>query len=122
MREILAEHPLDSIPPASGLEARFERILRVAGEPPLERQVDVGGHEWIGRVDFADRALGLLVEVDSATYHSGELDRDRDVLRDSALSAAGWRLVLRIPEEEVWRRPWRALALVQAARRDLRGA
>ncbi|HEX2701508.1 MAG TPA: hypothetical protein VHM89_15010, partial [Acidimicrobiales bacterium] len=44
--------------PASGLEARFARLLAEAGGAPLEAQVDVGGHEWVGRVDFLDRSLG----------------------------------------------------------------
>jgi very-short-patch-repair endonuclease len=116
MRELLAERPPGTRVVASGLEARFERILRDAGERPLERQVDVGGHKWIGRVDFADRALGALFEVDSVTHHASVLDAANDAARDAALLAAGWRAVQRIPEEWIWHEPWRALAAVRRTR------
>ncbi len=116
MRAILAERPPGYVPPASGLEARFMRILAEAGHPPLERQVDVGGHEWIGRVDFVDRESGLLVEVDSALHHSSNLDKKRDRQRDEALKAAGWRGVVRVPEEVIWHRPGQAVSMVHRAR------
>ena len=57
MGALLLKRPVGYRPPESGLEARFMQILADAGEPPLERQVDLGGHDWIGRVDFLDRAL-----------------------------------------------------------------
>ncbi|HET7488215.1 MAG TPA: DUF559 domain-containing protein [Acidimicrobiales bacterium] len=117
MRDILARLPPGSVPPASGLEARFARILAQAGEPPLDRQVDIGGHEWIGRVDFVDRALGIIVEVDSDLHHTSALDRAHDRRRDERLLAAGWREVVRVTEDEVWLRPHEAVAKVRAARR-----
>lgn len=119
MRAILDARPAGYVAPASGLEARFIRILPQAGEPSLERQVDVGGHEWVGRVDFVDRGARLLVEIDSASYHSSKLDRERDERRDSALLAAGWAAVVRISEEQVWRRPSEAVAAVRRARRGI---
>jgi very-short-patch-repair endonuclease len=122
MRELLAERPPGTRVVASGLEARFERILRDAGERPLERQVDVGGHEWIGRVDFVDRELGAVFEVDSVTHHSSVVDAAHDNARDEALLAAGWRSVQRIPEEWIWHEPWRALAAVQRTRALLTAA
>ena len=117
MREILEQRPMGYMPPASGLEARFMRILADAGEPALDRQVDVGGHEWIGRVDFVDRDSRLLVEIDSALHHTSKLDRERDRQRDQALLAAGWRAVVRLAEEQVWYRPSEAVAIVHRARR-----
>lgn len=122
MRSLLEVRPVGSVAPASGLEARVQRILADAGEPPLELQVDVGGHEWIGRVDFADRSIGLLVEVDSNRHHTSRIDRERDRQRDEALYAAGWRLVIRLTEEQVWYRPWEVVAAVREARRRLRAA
>ena len=116
MRSLLDERPLGYVAPASGLEARFARILAEAGEPALERQVDVGGREWLGRVDFVDRTAKLLVEIDSALHHTSKLDRHRDQQRDRALLAAGWRQVLRIPEEHVWRKPWKVVSDVRRAR------
>jgi very-short-patch-repair endonuclease len=119
MRAILAERPPGSRLPQSGLERRFEHILLDAGEPPLERQVDVGGHEWLGRVDFLDRPLLLIVEVDSILHHTSPFDRARDAARDEALVAAGYRRALRVPEEHIWYEPRLALHAVRTARRDL---
>ena len=121
MRAILEARPDGFVPPASGLEARLARILAGAGEEPLDRQVDVGGHEWVGRVDFLDRRLGIVVEVDSDVHHTSRLDREHDRRRDEALTAAGWRVV-RITEDQVWRRPDEAVAKVRAARTEARRA
>jgi very-short-patch-repair endonuclease len=106
MRELLAEHPIGTKVPASGLEARVLDIARRAGIHELECQVDVGGHSWLGRVDFAILRLKLLVEVDSIVHHSSPIDVARDGVRDEAMLAAGWRKVLRIYQEDVWPRPW----------------
>lgn len=122
VREWLQRNPPGSRPVASGLEGRFQRILREAGERPLDRQVDVGGHEWIGRVDFADRDLGALFEVDSLLHHSSELDVAHDIARDEELLAAGWVAVERIAEEWIWYEPHRAVETVRATRRRLRRA
>lgn len=121
MRDLLDERPPGTRVVASGLEARFERILKEAGERPLERQVDVGGHGWIGRVDFLDREVAALFEVDSQSFHASTLDQERDKDRDAALLAAGFRAVERIPEEWIWHEPWRAVAIVHDTRRRLRG-
>jgi very-short-patch-repair endonuclease len=120
MREWLERNPPGSRPVASGLEGRFERILREAGERPLDRQVDAGGHEWIGRIDFADRDLGALFEVDSLLHHTSELDTSLDADRDERLLAAGWSAVERIAEEWIWHNPDRAVQVVRETRRRLR--
>jgi very-short-patch-repair endonuclease len=120
MRRLLAERPRGTRVPASGLERRFERLLADAGEPPLERQVDVGGASWLGRVDYADRSLLLLVEIDSVLHHTSVSDQRRDAERDAALLSAGYRKVLRITEEDIWHRPWLAVGAVRNARRTLR--
>lgn len=120
MRAILAERPEGYVAPASGLEARFERILAEAGEAPLERQVDVGGHDWVGRVDYVDRELRILVEIDSDVHHTSLLDRAHDAHRDEQLRAAGWREIVRITEDEVWRRPQEGLARLRDARHRAR--
>ncbi|MGH9179501.1 MAG: endonuclease domain-containing protein [Acidimicrobiales bacterium] len=120
MRSVLAARPLGYVAPASGLEARFEQILAEAGEPPLERQVDVGGHAWIGRVDYFDRPLRIIFELDSELHHSSPLDRAHDERRDEELRAAGWRYIVRIFDGEVWRRPQLALGKVRTARAQAR--
>jgi len=83
----------------------------------LDRQVDVGGHDWVGRVDFVDREARLLFEIDSARFHSSMLDRANDQQRDEALLASGWRAVVRISEDQVWYRPQEAVTAVRRARR-----
>ncbi len=51
MRAILSTRPVDYVPPASNLEARFCTLLADAGEKPMRRQVDVGDEDgWVGRV------------------------------------------------------------------------
>ena len=122
VREWLDRNPPGSRPVASGLEGRFQRILREAGERPLDRQVDVGGHEWIGRVDFADRELRALFEVDSLLHHTSELDLAHDTDRDARLLAAGWAAVERIAEEWIWQDPDRAVRVVRETRRRLHRA
>lgn len=89
MREWLDRNPPGSRVVASGLEGRFQRILIESGERRLDRQVDVGGHEWIGRVDFADLEVAALFEVDSQTHHASELDMALDAARDAKLLQAG---------------------------------
>ncbi len=101
------------------MEARFERVLRDAGQRPLERQVDLGGHGWLGRVDYLDRALLLLVEVDSELHHTSPEDCARDQARDHALLEAGFRKVVRIGEESIWLRPWEAVHQIVTARAEL---
>jgi very-short-patch-repair endonuclease len=120
MRDWLDRNPPGSRPVASGLEGRFQRILLEAGHRPLARQVDVGGHDWIGRVDFADLEVGALFEVDSLVHHTSELDVALDAERDRQLYAAGWRAVERIPEEWIWHERDRAVAVVRDVRRRLR--
>ena len=125
MGALLANRPVGYRPPESGLEARFMKILADAGEPPLERQVDLGGHDWIGRVDFLDRALRIIFEIDSDAFHKSETDKAADRRRDKALKAAGYHDVVRIDENLVWYQPGATLWTVQDARRrrreELRG-
>lgn len=115
MRRQLAKRPVGYVPVASGLERRFEKLAKEAGVRQLRRQVDVGGHEWIGRVDFVDD-LTLLYEVDSILHHTTPGDVARDAARDRALKAAGFADVVRVPEEDIWYHPGRAVARVRAAR------
>lgn len=118
MRTVLGERPVGSVLPASGLERRFEEICSNAGLPRFRRQVDVGGHDWVGRVDFVAIGVPLLIEVDSELHHLSPDDRARDAARDAALHAAGFR-VLRIPEEWIWHAPWRIIEVIRDALRLL---
>jgi very-short-patch-repair endonuclease len=105
-------------PPASNLERRFVDILERAGEPPMRRQVDSGGDRWVGRVDFRDDRLPLVVEVQSETFHSALIDREHDAQRLADLRDAGFEVV-EVTDEQVWHRPHEVLSTVREARRRL---
>jgi very-short-patch-repair endonuclease len=115
MREMLEKRPPGDAPPASGLESRFEWILAAHGLEAMDRQVNLGGEEWLGRVDFKDRGFPLVVEILSETYHSALLDREADARRFAALDAAGFT-VLSIWDTELWGEPRRVAGRVRAAR------
>jgi very-short-patch-repair endonuclease len=102
MRQVLVSRPRSYTPPASGLEARFEQILRDAGLPPMRRQVDMGDEQgWIGRVDFRDARLPLVVEIQSERFHTSLTDRAADRERIRRLRGAGLEVV-EIGDAEVW--------------------
>jgi very-short-patch-repair endonuclease len=101
MRAVLAARRGAWSPPASGLEGRVARLLERHGLPRFERQIDLGGDRWVGRVDFVNRAERLVLEVQSNRYHSALSDRRADAERSRTLRAAGWR-VLEVWESEVW--------------------
>lgn len=115
MRKFLKTRPPGYVPCASGLELRFRKLGEEAGVPELRRQVDLGGHDWLGRVDFLDE-LKIIYEVDSILHHTTPGDRRRDEERDKALKAAGFADVVRIPEEWIFHQPWKAVQAVAEAR------
>ncbi|MCU1452628.1 MAG: Protein of unknown function (DUF559)/Domain of unknown function [Acidimicrobiales bacterium] len=120
LRELLDDRGPGYVPPASGLEARFESILAQAGEPPLRRQVDVGdGEHWCGRVDYVDPQQPLIVEIDSERYHAALVDARADADRTARLEAAGY-VVERVTDRQVWHRPSDVVAAVRRARADAR--
>jgi very-short-patch-repair endonuclease len=116
MRALLDARPRGYIAPASGLEARAIRILADAGIA-TRPQVDLGGDDWIGRVDLLVVGTSVVIEVDSARYHTSLLDRERDARRDLELATAGLRVV-RLAEEDVWHAPDRAIDQVQTVLRE----
>ncbi len=102
MRELLEVRPPDYQPPDSGLEARVQQLVIEDGQPPLERQRNVGGADhWIGRMDFLDRDAKVVLQVDSMIHHGSVLDRARDEAQTLALEAAGFT-VIRVDELDVW--------------------
>jgi very-short-patch-repair endonuclease len=102
MRQLLQVRPIDYVPPASNLEARFLDILEKNGEPLPERQVDLGDEvSWIGRVDCLCTDMPLVVEIQSDRFHVAPLDADADERRFAALRSAGFE-ILELTEHEVW--------------------
>ncbi len=114
MRQLLAARVDGYVAPESGLEARFLSIVQAAGLPLPVRQRDVGGEEWIGRVDFLYPDERLVVEIDSDLHHSTLSDEAADAIRDRALHEAGYRVV-RIGEQLVWHRPQEVVRRVLAS-------
>jgi very-short-patch-repair endonuclease len=102
MRRLIEEAADKSVAVGSNLELLVEEILETAGYRHMARQVPAcDGQGFIARVDFADRARRIAVEVDSERFHHGLVDRQLDDAKTSRLEAAGWTVV-RIPEHEVW--------------------
>src|SRR3546814_8576439 len=118
MRQVLATRGLDYVPPASNLEARFEQILLQAGEAPMRRQVDIGdGDRWIGRVDFRDADLPLIVEIQSERFHASLIDKQLDATHMERLRAAGF-VVLEFTDQQVWHQRNQVLEEVRRGRRE----
>ena len=115
MRELLSERPNDWIPPASGLEGRVMHLLAQAGHQSVERQVDLGGDEWIGRVDFVDRMHKVVIEVQSERHHAALSSKRDDAERFARLGDAGF-VVIEVWEHDVWHRPQVLLDRLRAAR------
>lgn len=119
MRTLLDERPIGSGIPPTGLEKQFEKICHNAGIRGLERQIDLGGHSWLGRVDYVRRDLKLIIEVDSEIHHTSLTDKANDAARDAAFLAAGWAAILRIGEEDIWYRPWFVVAELRRVLQEL---
>jgi CheY-like chemotaxis protein len=103
VRELRAERPDDYVPPDSNLEVRATEVLKPL-RLTLDRQVHSGGEQWSGRVDLRDRFLPLVIEIQSAKYHSALLDRLADTARRDQLERDGFTVV-EITDDELWTAP-----------------
>lgn len=101
LRKLVRERPAGTPSTESALEVQVLRVLRKAGFPPPDRQLEVRtGGRLIARVDFAYPELNLAIEVDGYKWHSGRNAWERDRARGNALQAAGWQL-LRVTSEQL---------------------
>ncbi|MGI9623281.1 MAG: DUF559 domain-containing protein [Acidimicrobiales bacterium] len=107
------------VPPESGLESRLNSILQRADLPGVRRQVDVGGRQWLGRVDFRLGDTPLLIEVQSDTYHWSLSASADDAKREAAMAAVGFQVVP-IWESQVWSDRHEAVAAIEAALSQVR--
>ena len=119
MGRLIGMRGADYVAPESGLEGRLNHILKRADLPGVRRQVEVGGEQWLGRVDFRLGDAPLLIEVQSDTYHWSLSSTDDDLRRTQALEAAGFRVVP-IWESTLWSDKKGVAATVEAAFRELR--
>jgi len=115
MRACADERPPGSSPIESRNEEQLEKILANAGRPGLRRQVVVGGHDPVGRVDLRDGELSLAVEVNSLTFHTTPSDRQADVVRYRRLNDAGFSVGV-IWEDDLWGHPTEVVRTVDEAR------
>ena len=118
MRRLLDARGPDHVASQTNLEDRFRDVLGDASAAGFRAQVNTF-HEatWLGRVDFIHDRLGIVVEVDSVTFHSTITDRANDRLRQSRLESIGL-LVIRVTEHDLWHDPAKVIAQVRAARRS----
>jgi len=113
MRAILLDRMPGYVAPASELEARFRDLLRDEGMEQPERQVDLGGEGWIGRVDCYFRRR-LIAELDGLVGHVSELDRAKDRQRINELTAVGF-VVLQFTWTDLVMRPQWVLSVLRGA-------
>ena len=121
IRELLKDRGEDWVPPASNVEHRFDEIMRRAGITTFRRQVNLGDEEFIGRVDFLEDDLPLVVEVLSERFHTALTDKAKDAARRGALEAQGL-LVVEVWDFEIFHTPWVVVQRVKEARSRLLAA
>ena len=112
LRGVMAERPQDYRPPDSNQEARFQDLVRRVGIR-MRRQIDVGGDEWLGRMDFIHERLPLIVQIDSElpTRPSSTLRRTNEA---EQLTAAGF-IVRRFSDFQLWYRADEMIAELETA-------
>ncbi|HEY2041230.1 MAG TPA: DUF559 domain-containing protein [Jatrophihabitans sp.] len=84
----------------SAPEARAGRALRKAKVGPFEQNVELttpGGRRYC--VDFLQRALMAVLEIDSREHHFDEADWGRTMTRDRELEALGYSVIHVRPSE-----------------------
>jgi hypothetical protein len=114
MRRILDDRDDEHVAPASELERVARLLLRDCGLPMPTFEVDLGGEEWIGRVDCLWLAERLVLELDGRRFHGGASARDADRDRENRLVAHGWR-VIRLTWHDLVHRPGWCVELLRTA-------
>ena len=113
LRALLEVRPHDYIPPATGVEARFQQIMSDSYLGSWRRQVDSGGDVWAGRVDFRHETLPVIAEVLSERFHAALSSQRDDARRRAKLQAAGF-VVVEVWDVQVWHRVTEVVAAVRA--------
>ena len=94
LRRVLAGLLDDQPVPDSILERRFADLLDRHALDGFERQVRPPWYDGRrGVVDFADRAAGLIVEVDGRQWHATTQAMADDRRRDRQAAVRGWQVV-----------------------------
>ncbi len=116
MRALADDRPPGSSPTESRNEQQLESILDEVGDPPLLRQVVVGGQDVVGRVDHRDPDLPLVIETNSLTFHTTPSDRAADEARYRAIVEAGFTIAV-VWDIDLWSHRRSVVDTVRAARR-----
>lgn len=119
LRAYLEKRPENYVPPASGLEGRVQDILDAHGIA-MRAQVDTGGENWTGRVDFRHPDLPFVLEVQSEAHHKALTDQEHDARRRKQLVADGFTYD-EVWDTDVWARPWIVVDKVRAGIEAARG-
>lgn len=118
MRKVLEKRDDDFVPPQSNNERRFEYIAFDGGIRTLRRQVDIYVPSWVGRVDYCDDEVALIVEIHSERYHTSWAQRQTDAERIARLENAGYTVVV-VWDYEIWTAPARVIERIRQARASL---
>lgn len=103
LAEVLRQRPPGVKPTGSYLETRFVQVLRQAGLPEPERQVEI--HDHLGRVGFFDfRIAKVVIETNGKEDHDPWEATQRDYERADRLEALGYH-VLSFSYDQVEYRP-----------------
>lgn len=94
MRELVGKRTEGYVPPESELEALLMAVIDAHGLEQPERQVNVGDHVWLGRVDFLYRKPKVILEADGRAYHQALLDAEADAARRARYEADGWVVIV----------------------------
>jgi very-short-patch-repair endonuclease len=122
MRALLLDRGRDYVPPESGAEARFHQICRENNLPIMRRQVNSGdGHCWLGRMDFRDDELPLVVQVQSELHHAALIDQREDAEQRARLEEAGY-VVLAVWQFDLWHDTRQVVRVLHDGRRRARAA
>lgn len=119
MRALAEQRPPGESPTESRNEDRLEAVLVDAGMEPLLRQCVVGGSTPIGRADFRDPDLPVVVEVNSLSFHALPSDQAADETRYRKMVDAGFSVGV-VWEPDVWSRPAVVAEVVREVRRRAR--
>ena len=112
LRMLLKDRPIGYVPPTTGIEARFNEIMSGAGLGTWRRQIDSGGEQWAGRVDFRHDTLPVITEVQSERHHAALSSQRDDEERRGRLKAAGF-VVVEVWDIQVWHRRVEVIAAVR---------
>lgn len=82
----------------------YERVFRGAGMPKFDWQVPVRLGTGMAYLDVVHRPTMTNFELDGARWHGSPQSRERDLRRDAALAARGYRVV-RLTHERLIRHP-----------------